>query len=306
VCIRALVAWVLFSLSGCAVPSRAVTIMPAEKEARLVFEVRGQPFKVGVVRAVVGGVPTLALIDTGAGRHVISTTLARRIGKPLIDTHDTTADPAGRILPLVVADAAIELEGLGALPAQPPVVIDLPGIFDELGIGLILSPQRAVEDGQALRIDYRTGALTRIVDPPMSIVPRPGHWPAPGRCGGPTDQSGPFYLVDAKIDGEAVALTLDTGADATCVFGGAPIAQVLRSRYRTTADQAYGAGGAIQMRRTPEILVHVGKVATLRALPILPREAHGACGQDGHLGLDVLRSCVIVISRDHASVECPS
>jgi hypothetical protein len=296
-------------LSACAAAHLPVAAPPGQPQARLLFEVDGQPLRIGVVHAKVGGVSTLAMIDSGAGRHVMSSTLAKRLGLPIVDSEDTTHDAAGRVLTFgVVPDASIEIDGLGVLPEQPPVVLDLPVQFDEMGVGLILSPQRAVDDGRALSIDYRSGELMVVADeaPQQEGLAARDRWPEPSRCAGSGERSGPLYSVEATIDGERVPLTLDTGADATCVFGGAPIARVLRSRYKTTAESALVAGGPIVTHRTPAIRVHVGRVTALQTLPILPRDASGTCGQQGNLGLDVLRKCVVVISREHADVRCPS
>ena len=60
------------------------------------------------------------------------------------------------------------------------------------------------------------------------------------------------------------------------------------------------------MRRTPPLDIHAGELHVTRAIPILSSDAPAGCGQDGQLGLDVLRRCLVVVSPARAGARCPA
>lgn len=205
-------------------------------------------------------------------------------------------------------ELGFELDGLGTWPRERLIVVDVPEAFARLGVGLIISPQALVAAGGALVMDFPS--LSMWQEPEARALARLGddarRLPEPGRCSGDRPHDRPLFLVDATIAGLPIRLTLDTGADATLLTTASPVARLLIRSYRTTAESAWSAGGEIVTRRTPPLELHAGGVHLTSSIPILSREAPASCGEDGQLGLDVLRRCLVVVSARRAGARCPT
>ena len=174
----------LVVLSGCGASAPPIR-PPADTSARLYFD--GKLQRVPLLHARVGGRETLAILDSGAEAHLAAGWLVDQLALRTEASAATTIDPSGRTTPLrALADAAFELEGLGAWQDDELMVAELPEVFRQIGIGLILSPQRLVDAGVALVIDFPARTLWR--EPEARALERLGddgrRLPEPKACVG--------------------------------------------------------------------------------------------------------------------------
>jgi hypothetical protein len=293
------------SLAGCAAATPAPDVLgPAP--ARLLADRKG--LRLPLVRVRLHGKETLAIVDSGADAHVLASWLVAALPIATHASTNETLDPSGRSRPVREAELPFEIDGLGNWPHERVIVVDLPEAFRLLSIGLIISPQRLAGEGGALVMDFPSFTLWQ--EPEERALARLGEdgrrLPEPRRCNGVRREDRPLFIIDASIDGQPIRLTLDTGADATLLTTASPVARELLRAYKTTTDAAWSAGGELVTRRTPPLDLHAGGVHVLRSIPILSREAPASCGEDGQLGLDVLRRCMVVVSASRAGARCPS
>ena len=114
---------------------------------------------------------------------------------------------------------------------------------------------------------------------------------------------GALFVVDALVEGREAQLAVDTGALRTDLLAGAEAARPLLSR-SVAAEPSYTAGGEVRSRRVPTAKVIVGSVERVVELGIVPGEPISGCPRDGHLALDVLRSCVMAINPYSFAAWC--
>jgi hypothetical protein len=311
---------IVFALMGaCAhTPASAPPIARPVPRVSLRFEIDNKPFPFAVVDAKVLGEPTLALLDTGAGNHAVAGWLARKVASRNLGSSEgtrfgvqstgrTTSDPAGHVVEVrEVAEPELEIVGFGKLPSQPAMVIDLPEAFERVGVGLIVSPQFLIENDESLVLDLPKREMWREASFTKETVGPGRRFPEPKLCAGEWSRfHSILFVVPATIDGEAVELTLDTGGDATVLTSASAAAGALLSRHTTKKDWGLAAGGKVDVRTIPPVVIRVGEVERTREIPILSSaKPKTGCGPDGQLGLDVLRSCVLTLSRSRASARC--
>jgi hypothetical protein len=114
------------------------------------FDVAGGPrIHSPMVHAVVGGVATRLILDTGATDHVLTRTLIDAAGLPVAPTEDGT-DHAGAPVPSwSVGELDVSIGGHG-FGLRDVVAIASPVPFDDWGVGGFLSPQHLHPDARIL------------------------------------------------------------------------------------------------------------------------------------------------------------
>jgi hypothetical protein len=269
------------------------------------FQIRNVPVPFPVARALVAGVPTLAVLDTGSETHVVAGWFASKLNLPVASSNADVHDPTGRPLSLrELANPQLALEGFGPLPAHAAMVIDLPGFFEKGGIGLIVSPQLLAAKGEAVVIDIPGRGLWR--EPEATAMSRAGAGQqllAAGQSVTLPRTSGLAYLVPATIDSERAQLVLDTGADETCLVSVSTAARNIVARHKSHPVLGYAASGESKDLQTPPLKLMVGAVERIVPIGIVSNDGKNPV-QDGQLGMDVLKSCVVVLSRPGAVVRC--
>lgn len=161
------------------------------------------------VDAVVGGLPTVALIDSGAQFSVLDAALHARLAA---EGRERLSFP----LPLLAygvggrpqvgrgAVIDVELEGL-ALPSLRAAILDLGPIADRrrgLGAQLILG-QDALE---TMVLDVETAARRSRLSAPGALALRADARPLPAR------REGGALRLDVTVEGRGVEALVDTGA----------------------------------------------------------------------------------------------
>jgi hypothetical protein len=98
-----------------------------------------------MIRARVGGLDTLLVLDTGSDVHLLTKELSDQIGRSLAEGEEGI-DHSGATMPSWTAGKVPMLAGGVDLPLRDVVVIPAPTPFPGWGIGGILSPQRLHPD----------------------------------------------------------------------------------------------------------------------------------------------------------------
>lgn len=199
----------------------------------------GRTLQTAVVNVKIRGQNARMIVDTGASDTVLARAFVERCGLKPLGQFENGSDHAKGTLraeklerfsiefsnpPKVDAEGTVGpstwRESFSTLPSSG-FVFDAPPVFETLGIVGILSPQRLLEKGTAVLLDYQNGVLAIVSQPERfaeaeALTPLGAIW----------DRQKPF--VPSALDGsESVLGELDTGgshteADATYLRGGAP------------------------------------------------------------------------------------
>lgn len=276
------------------------------RRAALHFKANGDDFPVPLIDVVIGGFPTSMMVDTGATHHVIADWVAKEVSLPVSASGDKAADHAGRVTSVGRAERVkISISGWDSIELPLALVLGMPNALRPLGIGGVLAPHLLAGPGRATVLDLRGGAMIEEADDEASKREAEGGGAkaiASARaCGGATQ--GLMLLVQAQAFGEPAWLKLDSGATSTSLFQVSAAGKKALAK-AGAAKKEYGAGGAFTSRSVPGAKLVVGELETAVELGIEAGTPSPACPSDGFLGMDILRSCVLVLRGDRTSARC--
>lgn len=283
-----------------------VEAVPADGGRRAVIrfeDLAGEPFPYPLVRARVRGVETSLIVDTGASHTVLDVWLLEQLGVELVPSEQPGEGHAGEQVSTMQARSPhLEIERWGPVPGDV-LAVRLPPLFRTLGLGGVVSPQSLATRGTAVILDLAAGSLGLV---PLDEGLRQGEEASLGparacRVGG--EPAGAVYVVDAAIEGQRARLIVDSGAARTDVLVGSAAGRTLRRR-ATGGEASYTVSGRVEGRRVEGVALDVGRVTATLDLGLMAGRPSGACPRDGHLGLDVLRRCVLVLAPDHLGARC--
>jgi sulfur transfer protein SufE len=250
------------------------------------------------------------LVDTGANSHVIAGWLARKLHLEMKSLGDLGTDHVGKsIATFRIERPALGIDGWGALTPQPVLATDVPEVIEKLGIGAFISPQRLVEEGDAVLLDLARSVL------------RPAQWEeahaelatrgaelVTGDARACAEAEGPIkglsFVVPAAVDGQRVELLVDTGAQRSDLFTATSAGQRLSARSTVNREPMYTASGKISARRLKGARVAAGAFAVATEVDLIAGAADAACPRDGVLAMDVLRACVLLLGRSRMDGRC--
>ncbi|WP_438007955.1 retropepsin-like aspartic protease [Sorangium sp. So ce321] len=277
-----------------------------ERRASLQYHLNDRAFPSPLIDAVVAGQPTVLLVDTGASHHVLARWLADELALPLSTAGDVAVDHAGR--PLAVSrleNAMLALSGWGRVEVPTLLVVPMPDVLQRIGIGGVVAPQELARPGRAVVLDLREGRMTEAPRDEAARALRARFGEAAvvelGRCGGPNQ--GSELTAGASVEGIPVTLKLDSGASQSSLFAVSPAGKRL-SRRATGDRSAYAASG----RHTVPVLsgarLRMAGFDAAADIDLLPGERRATCPSDGFAGMDVLRTCVLVLAEDGGVAAC--
>jgi predicted aspartyl protease len=252
------------------------------------------------------------LVDTGANSHVIAGWIARKLGIPLKKLGDVGTDHVGKTISTYRIDKAdMAVEGWGALAATTVLATEVPEVIEKLGIGAFISPQRLVEEGDAVMLDLAKGEIRAAWwdDPhpelPDSAVPLvlPTE---PGRACEENDGPvrGLAFVLPATVDAQHVDLLVDTGAQHSDIFTTSTAGQKLAVASVGNKEPMYTASGKISARKLRSAKVRAGNVSVVTDVDIIQGSSDPSCARDGVLAMDVLRSCTLLLGRNRIAGRC--
>ena len=263
-----------------------------DRHAKLTFKV-GRIVPVPLVHGTISGEPTWMLLDSGAGTHFLSDWLAKRANVKQKKTRTEVADHARVTLNVALADRSlISIEQWGRhIPGELLVVDgDEGGIAANAGIGVVLSPQE-LEDDRAVIVELDRGEIRTgsEADAVQALAARKVGFDSDyiAFCHG-------VFSIGAKIEGEAVRLTVDTGSADTDLFTLTKPGRALSPRSVPAKFKSETASGPLVTRTYKNARINVGGLSIRKDIDLIPGAPEIDCPVDGVLGIDILRSCVLV------------
>jgi hypothetical protein len=275
--------------------------------AALRFELNGRRFPSPLINAIIGGRPTTLLVDTGATHHVVAAWLATELSLRLTSAGDAATDHAGKAIPVArLEDASFSLPGWGAAPVPVQLVIPVPDILERMGIGGFLAPQALSSEGRAVVLDLRAGSMTDV--PIDEALRRLGASAGAAtltalRACGDGSVEGTQLVAQATIEGIAAEVKIDSGATHSSLFADRGVGKRLSGRAQSSTS-AYAASGRYTVPTLQGAQFKLGAFEITADVDILPKTPKSPCASDGYLGMDVLRSCVLVLAGNRSALRC--
>lgn len=270
----------------------------------------GQTFPSPLVKGTVGSVSTIIVVDTGAQAPAIDAALAAQAGLATVDDPTPATDPAGQPVTIKRVDhPRLAVEGLGSLPDAPALVIDLPPVFKQLGIGALLPPQALTGPGHVVVVDLPRGVLSlmkplqswerygsfgRIAIPETTPVCKSGSQSLPTR----------ILLTPAFVMNEHVVLEVDLGASGNSLLAVAPAGAALAATGKGTEQSAATAAGTFTLQKFSNVPLRVGSLDLVTDVAVTPGNLGEPCGWHGRLGMSVLRQCVLFLTPESHGMRC--
>jgi Aspartyl protease len=263
-----------------------------DRHAKVNFKL-GEIVPVPLVRGTIGGEPTWMLLDSGAGTHFIADWMAKRANVKPRKTKVEVSDHARVTLNVALADRSlITIEQWGRLIPGELLVVDEDedSIGAKAGIGVVLSPQE-LEDDRAVILELDRGEV-RTGSEADAVRALAAHKVAFDSdeiefCHG-------VFSIAAKVEGEAVRLTVDTGSADTDLFSLTKPGRALGPRSVPSKYKSETASGPIVTRTYKNARIKVGGLTVRKDIALIPGAPEVDCPVDGVIGIDILRSCVLV------------
>jgi predicted aspartyl protease len=268
-----------------------------------------KPFPLPIVHGKVAGVPTLFLVDTGANAHILAGWVARKAQLTTRAFGDQGVDHAGRSIETRRAThPQVHIDNWGDLPDEPMLVTDVPDAVARLGIGGFISPQQLANDDASIVIDFQKSEMRQMrrgdsvdaagnaltLDPPRVCLDKD------------SPLQGLAFVLHGQIEGNAVDLLLDTGANHSDLLSTSKPGKALLPRSEASHESVYAASGKVTPRTVHDAHLHVGALEVTRDVDLIPGKEDDFCPRDGVLAMDVLKQCVLVIDRQTVSGLCKS
>jgi len=255
-----------------------------------------------LVDVTVGGLPAQLILDTGASHHVIAGWLAREIGvAPSGSAGSATAHGGDKLGVGRLEGVTLAISGYGSVDASALLVTEMPEDMRRRGIGGVISPQALVAPGRAVLLDLAAGELTEVSESAGATWLEGKGQPFDGIHACARVGAGAL-VAQATIDGEEAGLQLDTGSTTTSLAVQSPLGKRFDKRSKGTSTQITASG----LHTVPTVLgavVKLGPFASELNLDLIPRAPTRGCG-DGYAGMDVLRSCALLIGGGGARLWC--
>jgi hypothetical protein len=280
------------------------------RRAKLLYEIRGRSFPLPLVTGTIAGKPVLMLIDTGANSHVIAGWLARKLGLDMKKLGDVGTDHVGKtIATFRIEKPELAIDGWGALARVPVLATDVPEVIEKLGIGAFISPQRLIEEGDAVLLDLAEGELRPAWWDEAHYELSAGGVPlvlAEARACEETEGpiKGLAFVVPATVETQRVSLLVDTGAQHSDVFTTSIAGQRLSAQSTVNKEPMYTASGRISARKLTSARVTAGSFSVSTDVDLIGGGADASCPRDGVLAMDVLRSCALLLGRSRIYGRC--
>jgi hypothetical protein len=270
---------------------------------------RGVRLPSPLVRGTIGGRATMMIVDTGAHVPVVASWLAEEAGLVTTGSIQGRAS-AGMAVQMRRTDhPAWFIDGWGDLVDRPTAIADLPDTFRRAGIGAIVSPQALATTSAVVVLDLTADR--------MRLVPRAG-WPSaefrsmdlfalPGARLGTYDSNGlrARSLVAAiTIEGTELAVDLDTGTNGITLGRATEVGRALAAKSKGDRTKGLGAAGEFDATRIDDVSVRFGELETKTSVNLVVGAANASLRTAGLLGMDYLRTCVLVIGQDDLQVSC--
>jgi hypothetical protein len=251
------------------------------------------------------------LVDTGANSHFIAGWLARKLSLPMKKLGDIGTDHVGTAISTYRIDGIeMAIDDWGTLGATTVLATEVSALYERLGIGAFISPQRLDEEGDAVLLDLAKGEIRsawwddarRELSAKGTPLVRPEHGRICEEGDGPV--KGLAFVIPATIDAQRVELLLDTGAQHSDVFTTSAAGSELVRGSAASREVMYTASGELTARRRAGARIVTGSFEVTADVDLITGAADGSCPRDGVLAMDVLRSCALLLGRSQMLGRC--
>jgi predicted aspartyl protease len=281
------------------------------RTAKLRYEIKGHAFPLPMVTGTIAGHPALMVVDTGANSHVIAGWLARRLGLTMRKLGDTGTDHVGKTITTFRIDKPeLAIDDWGALVRVPVLATEVPEAIEKLGIGVFISPQRLVEDGDAVLLDLVKGEMRPAWwDEARDALAAGGLPLVLGEQARACEENegrikGLSFVLPATVGDERAELLVDTGAQYSDLFTTSTAGERLLDRSLVDKEPMYAASGKVTARKLNGARVRAGSFAVTTDVGLIVGSSDASCPRDGVLAMDVLRSCTLLLGRARLYGRC--
>lgn len=260
------------------------------------------------IEVEVNGVSTKALLDTGAEFHAVQKWFVEAAGIGVEGEEEAkVTDSAKNTRAASFARVKGTIPDWGAIDT-PAVLLPTFEVFEKARVGLILNPLLLAAPGRALRLDFAQSEMSELeqlsepADEPVVLQ----------TCTSVSRMKGGMVVTtlravtEVMVAGSATALTIDSGARTTVVAGGTSAASELEAIAKGT-ETAGGVFGTEEVKVIPEpvALEVAGTRFDVRGVRLAPPEPkRTSCNDEGVLGMDVLKHCVVELSLTDTRLSC--
>ena len=113
------------------------------------------------------------------------------------------------------------------------------------------------------------------------------------------------FVLPGNVEGRAVDLLVDTGAERSDLLLASPVAaKALVAHSVASGEHLYAASGRMTARTVKGATVSVGDFAVRTDLDLIRGEIDPDCPRDGVVSMDVLRACVLVLGKTGMTGRC--
>jgi Aspartyl protease len=269
----------------------------------------GQGFPNALVKARIAGHEAIFIVDSGASVNVLADWYVEVAGIPANATDSTAQGSGGKA---TAERLAHRLQGHWSdgqrFSLNEAVVVAFPPLFKSLHLGGLVSPQLLAPAGMAAVLDLKI--------PSLQFVPFARALSDLRRSKAPTvplDLTQPCRNADSKLvnrqylapvttAGVTDLMLVDTGATTTIFSKESKISHAIESRSEL-GPRSEGVGGEVNGRRIVRDvqLLRGGRIVALN--PSIG-EVSAPCDAKGILGMDALRSCLLILGDNEMAFSC--
>jgi hypothetical protein len=259
-----------------------------------------------LVKARIAGHEALFIIDSGASVNVMADWYARLAKIPITTAAGTATGSGGKT---AAERTAHRLRGHWSdgqgFTLKEAIVVAFPPLFETLHLGGLVSPQLLAPVGTAAVLDLKipslrfvpfARALSELHLSEAITVPQQV-------CRNPDSQFvNRVYVAPVTTAAVTDRVLIDTGATKTIFSAASKIARAIETAGEV-GPRSEGVGGDVQGRRIVRNvqLVRGGKIVALN--PSIG-EVAAPCDAKGLLGMDALRSCLLILGDNEMAFSC--
>lgn len=268
-----------------------------------------QGFPNPLVKARIAGHEAIFIVDSGASANVLADWYVEAAGIPTVKTDSTARGTGGKS----AAERLVhQLQGYWS-DGQPftlseAVAVAFPPYFKSLHLGGLVSPQLLAPAGMAAVLDLRVPSLRfalfarALSDLRRSITPTAPLDLTEACRNAKSKLVNRVYLAPVTTAGATDLMLVDTGATSTAFSRDSKIAHAI-GLGSEVGPASEGVGGEINGQRIVRDarLLRGGRTITLS--PSIG-EISEPCNARGALGMDALRSCLLILGENKMAISC--
>jgi Aspartyl protease len=259
-----------------------------------------------LVKARIAGHEALFIVDSGASVNVLADWYAKVAKIPTTTATGKATGSGGQTNKVRISH---RLQGRWSngqrFNLKEAIIVAFPSIFETLHLAGLVSPQLLAPEGTAAVLDLKIPSLEfRPFARAMSDLHLSRAIKVPQQvCRNPDSQFlNRLYLAPVTAAGVTDLLQIDTGATKTIVSADSKIAQAIETNSEL-GPRSEGLGGEVNGQRMVRNvqLLRGGKTVALN--PSIGAVS-ASCDAKGLLGMDALRSCLLVLGDSEMAFSC--